>query len=507
MYACSKCFTRHPYEELSSGQQLCKKCRGDFPVVKCTYCRSEFQQENKNKTSSICKRCDQCVAQYGKPTSCQFCQLPAAFVSGKCQRCSHYNKRYGPPKICEQCKQKSAFDKGDNSKLMCWACSCSYKRALAKTKQSDPARHSRVFKKEKKALSEEDIQKKRERYMNSKKPNRPDVTKIEGENTHTTTSSNKPVVPAKKEPRTAGDSDHVGEITQLKEKISLLEKTVRQKDNQMISKDKDITQMKAKLFNEEKLIRMKMQKMALVHDDKVAELSSKIRALQNEISKLRKDSKVPTKGARKQDNLFKDSKKRTISRTNSPAPQRSRSRSPPADNKSRSQSPTAAPTVEAAATEAVTADKRSRSRSPVANNSSGANSVRSSPSRSPSPAAKQARLESPVPLANNQEDDGAAVATTTTDNDNGEREVEDVEMTETEKTDDQQNEESENLRNSRSPSPSPSANGGEGVDRGGGDVSGESGGEGGAESGGEGGADSAGEEGEVHEDNSNSGDE
>jgi hypothetical protein len=31
----------------------------------------------------------------------------------------------------------------DNAKLMCWACSCSYKRALAKTKQSDPARHSR----------------------------------------------------------------------------------------------------------------------------------------------------------------------------------------------------------------------------------------------------------------------------------------------------------------------------------------------------------------------------
>ena len=35
------------------------------------------------------------------------------------------------------------FYSGDKSKLMCWACSCSYKRALAKTKQSDPARHSR----------------------------------------------------------------------------------------------------------------------------------------------------------------------------------------------------------------------------------------------------------------------------------------------------------------------------------------------------------------------------
>ena len=67
---------------------------------------------SKSKTSTICKRCEQNVAQYGKPTSCQFCQLPAAFVGGKCQRCSSYYKRYGPPKTCDQCKQKSAFDRG-----------------------------------------------------------------------------------------------------------------------------------------------------------------------------------------------------------------------------------------------------------------------------------------------------------------------------------------------------------------------------------------------------------
>ena len=67
---------------------------------------------SKSKTSTICKRCEQNVSQYGKPTSCQFCQLPAAFVGGKCQRCSSYYKRYGPPKTCDQCKQKSAFDRG-----------------------------------------------------------------------------------------------------------------------------------------------------------------------------------------------------------------------------------------------------------------------------------------------------------------------------------------------------------------------------------------------------------
>ena len=44
------------------------------------------------------------------------------------------------------------------------------------------------------------------------------------------------MVPAKKEPRAAGDSDHVGEITQLKERIVLLEKTIKGKENQMIAK-------------------------------------------------------------------------------------------------------------------------------------------------------------------------------------------------------------------------------------------------------------------------------
>jgi len=473
-YACSKCFTKHPFEELSTGQQLCKKCRGDFPIVKCTYCRSEFQQENRNKTSSICKRCEQCVAQYGKPSTCQYCQLPAAFVGGKCQRCSHYYKRYGPPKICEQCKQKSAFDKGDNSKLMCWVCSYSYKRALAKTKQSDPARHSRVFKKEKKALSEEDILKKRERYMNSKKPNRPDVTKIETEHTSNTNSSNKSnhdfkAVQAKKEPRPDGDTDHVGEITQLKEKIAFLEKTIKQKENQLISKDKEITQMKAKVFNEEKLIREKMKHQSLHYDNKVTELSNKIRALQNEISKLKKDSRLPMKKA-KQDNLFKESKKRTISRTNSPIQPRSRSRSPQTKVDANPDDPSEV--------------KRSRSRSPAAN-SSAANSVRSSPSRSPSPAAKVARIEdspSPVnnPTVNGEENAGGAanndgdkeeekeIAESVTGN--GEVEEKDVEMTEKAASENGEGDNNtENMRNSRSPSPSPSVNGeveGEGVQRG-----------------------------------------
>ena len=121
---------------------------------------------------------------------------------------------------------------------MCWVCLCSYKRALAKTKQQDPARHSSVFKKERSHKSEEERrqekERKREKYMHSKMPKRPDVTKLESSinsgsqdnsnhSHHHHSSFHPPPLKAAKRER-EGDTDHVGEITQLKEKIAALEK-------------------------------------------------------------------------------------------------------------------------------------------------------------------------------------------------------------------------------------------------------------------------------------------
>jgi len=380
LFACSKCFTRHPFEELSQGQQLCKKCRGDFPVVKCTYCRSEFQQESKSKTSTICKRCEQNVASYGKPTSCQFCQLPAAFVGGKCQRCSSYYKRYGPPKTCDQCKQKSAFDRGDNSpKLMCWACSCSYKRALAKTKHSDPARHSTVFTKDKKRKSADEERKEKERrkekYMHSKMPKRPDVTQQEVPNPGLT-------LPPNKAPKrdNGSDMDHMGEINTLKEKMISLEKQISSKNRELILKDQEITQMKAKVFNEEKLIREKMKTMARLHDTKVTEMSDKLRSMQAELAKLRKtDNNNSNKRKNNSANLFHDKNKKVAkvaSRTASPLSRsRSRSRSPAREKpRSRSGSRSRSP-----------ASRKSRSASPSGRGEKGGSDSRVG---SPAPAGK-----------------------------------------------------------------------------------------------------------------------
>ncbi|XP_033739826.1 protein FAM76B-like isoform X2 [Pecten maximus] len=141
LFACTKCHTRHPFEELSQAEQLCKECRSNFPVVKCTYCRAEFQQEDKSNTNSICKKCDQNVKVHGKPSVCEYCNILAAFIGNKCQRCANSERRWGPPLTCEQCKQKCAFDRTDGTrkkvdgKLLCWLCTLAYKRALAKAKQ------------------------------------------------------------------------------------------------------------------------------------------------------------------------------------------------------------------------------------------------------------------------------------------------------------------------------------------------------------------------------------
>lgn len=146
LFACTKCNSRHPFEDLSQGHQLCKECKGSFQVVKCNYCRSEFQQENSvtSKSSSICKKCEHLQEQHGKPKACAYCNIIAAFIGTRCQRCTNSEKKYGPPMSCEHCRQKCAFDRTDpeskkkvGDKLLCWLCTMAYKRTLAKARQKD----------------------------------------------------------------------------------------------------------------------------------------------------------------------------------------------------------------------------------------------------------------------------------------------------------------------------------------------------------------------------------
>uniref|UniRef100_A0A0K8TH31 Protein FAM76A n=2 Tax=Lygus hesperus TaxID=30085 RepID=A0A0K8TH31_LYGHE len=306
LFACSKCFTKHPFEELSSGQQLCKDCRGSFPFVKCTYCRSEFQQTNKVSTSTICTKCEHNVKQFGKPSACEYCNIIAAFIGNKCQRCTNSERKYGPPVTCEQCKQKCAFDRKDDDKkvdgkLLCWLCTLSYKRALAKTKQGDADRRAQL------KLAAQRSSKTREQRLrgHNKRPNRVDVTKVDVSR-HESNDGGINAPPAAKIARAGnhrppGDlmdpnsSDHVVAMTQLKEQMASLQKQMAVKEAILLSKDKTITELKATHFTNENELRNKMMNEKKDADAKIDHLTMRCKSLQMELASLKKSNKRGSK--------------------------------------------------------------------------------------------------------------------------------------------------------------------------------------------------------------------
>ncbi|XP_066978740.1 protein FAM76A-like isoform X2 [Macrobrachium rosenbergii] len=274
----------------------CRECRGSFPIVKCTYCRSEFQQESKSSTVTICKKCESMVKQYGKPSACEYCNVIAAFIGSKCQRCTNSERKYGPPLTCDQCKQKCAFDRKDidkkkvDGKVLCWLCTLSYKRALAKTKVTDPARHSHI-----KLGSRSGHHKDKERPKlsgHNKRPNRPDVTKIPQEEPQAKVSRNSGQV--RDDPGTA---DQLVLITQLREHIANLEKQLSGKDAQLLAKEKQMTELKASQFTVEQELRQKMKTVTRDYESKVELLQKKIREQSREIAILSKGKKKGEKGA------------------------------------------------------------------------------------------------------------------------------------------------------------------------------------------------------------------
>nr|SVE77485.1 EOG090X02IW [Daphnia lumholtzi] len=300
LFACSRCFSRHPFEELSQGQQLCKECRGAFPIVKCTYCRSEFQQESKGNTSTICKKCEFNVKQYGKPSACEYCNIIAAFIGNKCQRCTNSEKKYGPPVTCEQCKQKCAFDRKDedkkkvDGKMLCWLCTLSYRRALAKTKHSERGSHSNSSK-----TKEQHQQQHRSSGHNhhgnhhnhhDKRPQRPDVTKVglgDREETGPPAKIFRPMInrDAMVDPNS---SDHVVAITELREQVATLQKQLSVKDNQLLAKEKQITELKAGQFRMEQEHRVRIKTIQKEHEAKVDILQERIKTYQREVATLNK---------------------------------------------------------------------------------------------------------------------------------------------------------------------------------------------------------------------------
>ncbi|KAJ8027284.1 Protein FAM76A [Holothuria leucospilota] len=234
-----------------------QECRGSYPVVKCTYCRSEFQQVNKKSTDTICKKCAQNIKNYGMPKPCEYCSVIAAFIGTKCQKCSNSEKKYGPPHTCEQCKQKCAFDRKNDrkkvdGKLLCWLCTLSYKRVMQKAQKrkfdfisrdrnnSSPSNspHSQHNTPSQNSQEKEKTKdKEKERW----RPQQRDDKDHSREKTddHRSKSRNKTgTLSTSSRLIDTGLPDQVVEVTRLREQVAQLKKSLDEKDRQILDKEK-----------------------------------------------------------------------------------------------------------------------------------------------------------------------------------------------------------------------------------------------------------------------------
>ncbi|XP_017844524.1 protein FAM76A isoform X2 [Drosophila busckii] len=312
LFACSKCYTRHPYEELSSGQQLCKMCRGSTSVVKCTYCRSEFPSATKSQ--SACKKCEHYLAKYGKPSACECCKIVAAFGSSKCMRCASYEAKYGPPTQCDECKLRSAFDRRDenkkvNGKMLCWLCTCAYKRALLKAQQE-----GRISMSKKRPHDKSSATSSHRDSASAKKPSRGGDIGKSGSSGMNAVSAAGMELPDKLSRGNSGNgnitapvaisvdtnsSDHVVAITHLKERIASLEKRLNHKDKELLEKDKQLTELKGKNFEKENEMRNRLKEVERLHDMKVDNLNRKVASLLKDLAVMKKSNNNNKKNSAK----------------------------------------------------------------------------------------------------------------------------------------------------------------------------------------------------------------
>uniref|UniRef100_A0A3B1IV19 Protein FAM76B n=2 Tax=Astyanax mexicanus TaxID=7994 RepID=A0A3B1IV19_ASTMX len=272
-----------------------QECRIAHPIVKCTYCRTEFQQESK--TNTICKKCAQNVKQFGTPKPCQYCNIIAAFIGTKCQRCTNSEKKYGPPQTCEQCKQQCAFDRKEegrrkvDGKLLCWLCTLSYRRVLQKTKEQRKglgSSHSNTS-----SLSDKEH---RHHHRHSSSHHNHKSSSIQKE-----TPKKKPKLELKP---SNGDSSSVAQsmdsggtdnfilISQLKEEVMSLKRMLQQRDQTILEKDRKLTELKADFQYQESNMRVKMNNMEKAHKEAMEQQQSKNRELLKQVAALSKGKKL-----------------------------------------------------------------------------------------------------------------------------------------------------------------------------------------------------------------------
>ncbi|WKX91848.1 hypothetical protein Q1695_010126 [Nippostrongylus brasiliensis] len=215
-------------------------------MKKCCNCRSDLPEANGAGSSVQCEKCQKNEAKYGKPTTCKFCQLPAAFHEEKCVYCSHSERKFGAPIPCANCKLRAAFTK-DPKKAKPTLCRMCVIQARA-NKQTNLAGV---------AVSSHDqpsgMKRKREEKKKAEK------------------SQVEPAKVPKRDPF-ADSGENVLLVQQLRDQIFKLTSVVAQKDAALLEKDKRIATLQADLMSAERKHREKVEQLLKEKDESIQKL-------------------------------------------------------------------------------------------------------------------------------------------------------------------------------------------------------------------------------------------
>ncbi|KAI2796598.1 hypothetical protein RDWZM_010117 [Blomia tropicalis] len=369
LHPCSRCRLQFGTADLRlmDEQLLCKECRRSFMKIKCEYCRTEFRHNAKlYGFTSQCTTCSNNLVNYGKPRYCVYCRILAAWNGNKCQRCNNFEVLYGAPVKCDQCNMNSAFDESQTGhdtinyhrmkrnedqiirkKLLCWLCTQSYQRALAKANEKSDSFKERILMKSRSSSSD----KKRDYPFHSRsdKDHRKDdkeskktrsdmVTNTENGNSSSninggnnngningsngdslkmqSTSSSSissnsnsnenssspadsrpslqllplPGILMESMPNFNGrEKEEV--VTGLQEKLASLERQIKQKAQEMMKKDIKITELRSELSKEQRDNRERITSLQKSQRDRLYDFQQKVTTLSKSITSIQKRSK------------------------------------------------------------------------------------------------------------------------------------------------------------------------------------------------------------------------
>ncbi|MFH4978417.1 hypothetical protein AB6A40_005126 [Gnathostoma spinigerum] len=238
------------------------------PIRRCCYCRAELPSATSGKSvDPQCEKCKKNEMKYKKkPTTCSYCQLPAAFVADKCVWCAYFERKFGPPVACSECKLNAAFlrDPGLKDKsVLCRLCSMSRKNPSLKNRKDFSSRH---------------------KSSANVLPNSHNKRKAQASAPYDTKLSK--TVSTEAASIENVQSEHILAVQRYKDDILELQKKCAEKDRSILERDKKIATLNAEMMQVERDYKDKVSQMQRTHSETTQSLRDQIRALNKQLRNL-----------------------------------------------------------------------------------------------------------------------------------------------------------------------------------------------------------------------------